>query len=384
MLAACGRRRGASLVLAGLPRAEAAAGQLLGDAQWSGASDSRTTCSGWPSSSSGYSAPAAATAAVPTARAAWGAHWQCSHTFTSAASVRLCSVHPEGGAGRKDEQPPSSQAAASSSGGGGGTSSSGPAAPQQPQQPATGTWLDRLPRSWLPYAQLMRLEKPIGTWLLAWPCFWSIALAAPPGTPPDLRLLALFGAGAVLLRGAGCTINDLWDRDLDKQVERTRGRPLAAGTVTPTQAIGGCGSGRRSDALAGASAAIALTSPHSIESDDPGPPLPYTTRSLPGRAAVGGAGHPGAAQHLQSADGRLLTGTGGHVPTHETNHWLATGGSAWCCSLSAWRQQRQLAAQSGAQGSPAGSQAWPPEPPHELCMACRMCLHCFCRRRSWA
>ena len=128
MLAACGRRRGASLVLAGLPRAEAAAGQLLGDAQWSGASDSRTTCSGWPSSSSGYSAPAAATAAVPTARAAWGAHWQCSHTFTSAASVRLCSVQPEGGAGRKDEQPPSSQAAASSSGGGGGgTSSSGPA-----------------------------------------------------------------------------------------------------------------------------------------------------------------------------------------------------------------------------------------------------------------
>lgn len=84
----------------------------------------------------------------------------------------------------------------------------------------------------------MRLEKPIGTWLLAWPCFWSIALAAPPGSLPDLRLLALFGAGAVLLRGAGCTVNDLWDRELDRQVERTRSRPLAAGTVTPVQAIG--------------------------------------------------------------------------------------------------------------------------------------------------
>ncbi|PSC75871.1 4-hydroxybenzoate polyprenyl transferase [Micractinium conductrix] len=83
----------------------------------------------------------------------------------------------------------------------------------------------------------MRLEKPIGTWLLAWPCFWSIALAAPPGTPPDLRMLALFGAGSLLLRGAGCTVNDLWDRKLDKQVERTRTRPLAAGTVTPAQAV---------------------------------------------------------------------------------------------------------------------------------------------------
>ncbi|KAI7844803.1 hypothetical protein COHA_001683 [Chlorella ohadii] len=83
----------------------------------------------------------------------------------------------------------------------------------------------------------MRIEKPIGTWLLAWPCFWSITLAAPAGTLPDLRLMALFGAGAVLLRGAGCTINDLWDRNLDKQVERTRSRPLAAGTVTPAQAV---------------------------------------------------------------------------------------------------------------------------------------------------
>lgn len=98
--------------------------------------------------------------------------------------------------------------------------------------------MDRLPASWRPYAQLSRLDKPIGTWLLAWPCFWSIALAAPPGALPDARLIALFGAGAVLLRGAGCTVNDLWDRELDAKVERTRHRPLAAGTLTPLQATG--------------------------------------------------------------------------------------------------------------------------------------------------
>ena len=79
---------------------------------------------------------------------------------------------------------------------------------------------------------------PAGTWLLAWPCFWSIALAAPLGSLPDLRLLALFGTGALLLRGAGCTVNDLWDRDLDAQVERTRSRPLASGALTPLKGLG--------------------------------------------------------------------------------------------------------------------------------------------------
>lgn len=58
----------------------------------------------------------------------------------------------------------------------------------------------------------MRMDKPIGTWLLALPSFWSIALATPQGTIPDLYMMGLFGAGAILLRGAGCTINDLWDR----------------------------------------------------------------------------------------------------------------------------------------------------------------------------
>jgi len=77
-----------------------------------------------------------------------------------------------------------------------------------------------------------------GTWLLAWPCFWSIALAAPPGALPDAAMLALFGTGAVLLRGAGCTVNDLWDRNLDRRVARTASRPLAAGTLQPRHAVG--------------------------------------------------------------------------------------------------------------------------------------------------
>lgn len=57
-----------------------------------------------------------------------------------------------------------------------------------------------------------------GTWLLYLPCTWSIALASNPGCLPDIGMLALFGAGAVLMRGAGCTINDMWDKDFDKQV----------------------------------------------------------------------------------------------------------------------------------------------------------------------
>ncbi|GIL62029.1 hypothetical protein Vafri_16346 [Volvox africanus] len=103
----------------------------------------------------------------------------------------------------------------------------------------SSNWVMRnLPARLVPYAQLMRLDKPIGTWLLALPCFWSISLATVPGHLPDPVMMALFGTGAVLLRGAGCTINDLWDRDLDSRVERTRGRPLAAGTLTPHDAIG--------------------------------------------------------------------------------------------------------------------------------------------------
>ncbi|MEW5310122.1 MAG: hypothetical protein WDW38_001950 [Sanguina aurantia] len=112
--------------------------------------------------------------------------------------------------------------------------------PPSPTPPTASqkTWLRHLPSSLLPYTQLMRLDKPIGTWLLLWPSFWSIALAASPGHLPDLQLLMLFGAGAVLLRGAGCTVNDLWDMELDKKVERTRSRPLASGALLPMQAVG--------------------------------------------------------------------------------------------------------------------------------------------------
>ena len=70
-----------------------------------------------------------------------------------------------------------------------------------------------------------------GTWLLFWPCGWSIGLAGVPGAIPDLSLLAVFGAGALVMRGAGCTINDMWDRNIDKHVERTRNRPITSGQV---------------------------------------------------------------------------------------------------------------------------------------------------------
>ena len=97
-------------------------------------------------------------------------------------------------------------------------------------------WVARLPESWRPYALLARLDRPIGSWLLFLPGLWAFALAAPSWAE-GLRLTMLFGIGAVAMRGAGCVVNDLWDRDLDRKVERTRGRPLAAGIVSPRQAL---------------------------------------------------------------------------------------------------------------------------------------------------
>ncbi|XP_020345252.1 4-hydroxybenzoate polyprenyltransferase, mitochondrial [Oncorhynchus kisutch] len=88
-----------------------------------------------------------------------------------------------------------------------------------------------------PYLRLMRLDKPIGTWLLYLPCTWSIGLAADPGCLPHLGMLTLFGTGALLMRGAGCTINDMWDKDFDKKVARTATRPIAAGEITQMQAL---------------------------------------------------------------------------------------------------------------------------------------------------
>ncbi|KAM3380923.1 4-hydroxybenzoate polyprenyltransferase, mitochondrial isoform X1 [Capsicum galapagoense] len=109
---------------------------------------------------------------------------------------------------------------------------------QTPSASPSPSWIDTyLPRIVRPYAHLARLDKPIGTWLLAWPCMWSIALAAPPGSLPDVKMMTLFGCGALLLRGAGCTINDLLDRDIDTKVERTRSRPVASGVLTPFQGL---------------------------------------------------------------------------------------------------------------------------------------------------
>ena len=101
------------------------------------------------------------------------------------------------------------------------------------------SWVHRfLPAAAVPYAALGRWDRPIGTWLLLWPCLWSTSLAATAGTMPDASLCALFGLGAFAMRGAGCTVNDLWDRDIDRQVERTRLRPLASGAIGVPQALG--------------------------------------------------------------------------------------------------------------------------------------------------
>ncbi len=97
-------------------------------------------------------------------------------------------------------------------------------------------WVARLPPAWRAYALLARFDRPIGAWLLVLPGYWAFALAAP-SWGEGLWLTALFTLGAFVMRGAGCVVNDLWDRDLDRQVERTRGRPLASGAVRPRQAL---------------------------------------------------------------------------------------------------------------------------------------------------
>jgi 4-hydroxybenzoate polyprenyltransferase len=99
-----------------------------------------------------------------------------------------------------------------------------------------------LPKALIPYAELIRIDKPAGTYYLFFPCLFSTLLAAPlatPITPPIIILgtTALFFSGALIMRGAGCTINDLWDRNLDPHVERTRFRPLARRAISPQNAL---------------------------------------------------------------------------------------------------------------------------------------------------
>ena len=93
-----------------------------------------------------------------------------------------------------------------------------------------------MPRAWLPYLLLARVDRPIGIWLLFLPGLWGILLARA-AWPDTIRLILLFGIGSVVMRAAGCVVNDLWDRDIDRQVARTAGRPLASGAIRPRHAL---------------------------------------------------------------------------------------------------------------------------------------------------
>ncbi|KAL0949660.1 hypothetical protein HGRIS_009700 [Hohenbuehelia grisea] len=112
--------------------------------------------------------------------------------------------------------------------------------PSTPAIPSQRTWVDSLPTPIRPYLYLTRIDKPIGTLLLFYPCAWSITMASyalqVPWTVPA-TFIGLFGVGAIIMRGAGCTINDIWDRNLDKAVARTKERPLARGDINSSQAV---------------------------------------------------------------------------------------------------------------------------------------------------
>jgi 4-hydroxybenzoate polyprenyltransferase len=104
---------------------------------------------------------------------------------------------------------------------------------------STGNWVDSIAPVWArPYLRLARLDRPIGSWLLLMPCWWSVALATIAAREPfpSIWHLILFFVGAFAMRGAGCTWNDIVDRDLDGRVERTRSRPIPSGQVTLKQA----------------------------------------------------------------------------------------------------------------------------------------------------
>ncbi len=113
---------------------------------------------------------------------------------------------------------------------------------QAPADAIPQSWVDRAPSGVQPYLRLMRLDRPIGTWLLFWPCVFGLALGAAWHSARfgmaarDFYLLALFAVGSVVMRGAGCTYNDIVDRDIDAQVARTRGRPIPSGAVSVKKA----------------------------------------------------------------------------------------------------------------------------------------------------
>jgi len=105
---------------------------------------------------------------------------------------------------------------------------------------ATGNWVDQSAPEWArPYLRLTRLDRPIGWWLLLLPCWWSSALAAVASGDwgPNPWQIVLLLIGAIVMRGAGCTWNDLVDRDIDARVERTRSRPIPSGQVSVKAAV---------------------------------------------------------------------------------------------------------------------------------------------------
>ncbi len=112
-----------------------------------------------------------------------------------------------------------------------------------PGDAVPGGWVDRwLPGPLRPWARLMRLDRPVGAWLLLWPCWWSTMLAVTdtgmrPWSPEILLILLAFAAGALVMRGAGCAVNDIWDRDIDARVARTAGRPIASGAIGVRAAV---------------------------------------------------------------------------------------------------------------------------------------------------
>jgi 4-hydroxybenzoate polyprenyltransferase len=109
-----------------------------------------------------------------------------------------------------------------------------PAREIKPVDAVTGSWVDRAPRRARPFLRLMRMDRPIGSWLLFWPCVFGIILGAVSDGRmfPDPVHILLMGIGSVVMRGAGCTYNDIIDRDIDAQVGRTRGRPIPSGAVS--------------------------------------------------------------------------------------------------------------------------------------------------------
>jgi 4-hydroxybenzoate polyprenyltransferase len=114
---------------------------------------------------------------------------------------------------------------------------------QAPADAVAAHWFAALPPRVKPYAQLMRLDRPIGGWLLFWPCLFGLVLGAMADERifnewRDFYYVILFGLGTIVMRGAGCAFNDIVDRKIDAQVARTRGRPIPSGAVTVRQAAG--------------------------------------------------------------------------------------------------------------------------------------------------